>query len=521
MQRQTQTATYWQELTIEEEDLEHLYELILEEERPRTSEDLALALIEMRCRREEDRIRGELERGTLYQPKESYEVGEKLVFPAFNYALGTVVGVRPGHNPRYGDFKVIQVRFEGEEGTREFASELAHPHKLNREKEELLAEALVPPDQLYAQYGQVVREKLVESLRANDEFVSFGDEWLLRGLLAEVHVGHLNIAEAVLDVSGKPLPPEEILKELDLPARPKEALVFSLNYALAQDERFDEVGTEEQVLWFLRRLEPLQALECPMHLRYQPLPYDRASLDEELLALEGELDDEAAEVQAPPEELDSVTIVLTYPHRRAGTIPLTPRTRSFFPRGRAERTMVTLIDGRTGSPMPGWVVHRHNYVCGLDRWYEEHDLPAGAYIKLERTDDPLAVVVDYLPRRQKSEWVRVAMAVGGRLTFEMRKRIIACEYDELMIVGEEDRAQLDALWLETEREQKPIFEVMCQVFPELAKLNPQGTVHAKTLYSAVNVIKRSPPGPIFAELASRACFVPMGNGYWVYDRRAR
>jgi len=55
------------------------------------------------------------------------------------------------------------------------------------------------------------------------------------------------------------------------------------------------------------------------------------------------------------------------------------------------------------------------------------------------------------------------------------------------------------------------------IFPELAKLNPQGTVHAKTLYSAVNVVRRCPPGPIFNELSTHACFIPMGHGYWTYD----
>jgi hypothetical protein len=53
--------------------------------------------------------------------------------------------------------------------------------------------------------------------------------------------------------------------------------------------------------------------------------------------------------------------------------------------------------------------------------------------------------------------------------------------------------------------------------PELVKLSPQGTVHAKTIYSAVNVLRRTPPGPVFAQLSTEACFVSMGGGYWTFD----
>ncbi len=114
----------------------------------------------------------------------------------------------------------------------------------------------------------------------------------------------------------------------------------------------------------------------------------------------------------------------------------------------------------------------------------------------------------------KREWIRVAKVVEGKLTFEMQKRPIGCEYDELMVIGEDKPVEVDSLWIATEETGKPIFEIMREVLPELAKLSPQGTVHAKTLYSAVNVLRRCPPGPIFAELCSRDCFHHVGGGYW-------
>jgi hypothetical protein len=184
--------------------------------------------------------------------------------------------------------------------------------------------------------------------------------------------------------------------------------------------------------------------------------------------------------------------------------------------------MITIIDGRTGKRILGWVVGRYRYLYGLKEWYDKNDIPVGAYITLERTDDPLAIVVDYLPRRRKKrEWVRVASAAEDKLLFTMQMRAIGCEYDELMIVGEENPTEIDFLWMRSEEKGKSVSEVMRQVFPELAKLNPQGTVHAKTLYSAINVEKRCPPGPILAELARLDSFLAVGDGYWIYDREAR
>ena len=531
--RETQAAAYWQEFAVDDRDLDYLYELFLEDDnRPHTSDDLTLALIRSRCEKEEALIKRELARGTLFQPREGYEVGEQVVFPVLGYALGPVVGVRPGYNPKYGDFEVIQVLFEGEEKPKEFASKLDYLHKLNREEGELLeAEELASPAELYDQHGSDVQRKLLERLRLSGDFASFRGEWFLKGLLAEVHEGHLNIAEAMLDVKGMPLPAQELLQELDLPAEISPAAqVFSLNYALTQDGRFDDVGNDDQSLWFLRRLEPPEIIHLPPHLHYRPVIYDRAILGEELLRWEMEIDDEISKLAVPStedvrepqsnEEISSVTIVLNYPHRRVGTIPLTSKTEGLFPRGDTERMMVTLVDGRTGKQMLGWVVRQHKYVYGLKEWYDENDIPAGAYIKLERTDDPLAIVVDCPRRRKKREWIRVATVVGGRLAFAMQMRAIGCEYDELMVLGEDDLAEIDSLRMRSEENGKSVSEVMRQVFPELAKLNPQGTVHAKTLYSAINVEKRCPPGPILAELANMACFLAVGDGYWIYDREA-
>jgi hypothetical protein len=56
--------------------------------------------------------------------------------------------------------------------------------------------------------------------------------------------------------------------------------------------------------------------------------------------------------------------------------------------------------------------------------------------------------------------------------------------------------------------------ILHALITELSRNSPQGTVHAKTLYSAYNVLRRCPPGPIFAALDTHSEFEHVGNHYW-------
>jgi hypothetical protein len=50
-------------------------------------------------------------------------------------------------------------------------------------------------------------------------------------------------------------------------------------------------------------------------------------------------------------------------------------------------------------------------------------------------------------------------------------------------------------------------------------LSPQGNVHARTLYSVVNVITRSAPRDVFAALTAAGAYVPVGDNYWHLGER--
>lgn len=526
-QLKTHTQAYWQyEFATSPEDLEFIYSLLIESGTPLTSTQIAQALIDQRLDSEINQIRANLKKGKAYQPKGIYKVGDGLVFPALDVRYGTVVGERPGYNPEYGDFTVIEVRFEDEDTTHEFASGLTADHKLNfgDSPDSIFADLVsTSSEEVFASYGPLIEQKLAEDLQRADslDFIRFGNSWYLKGLLADVHIGHRNVVEAILDVNGSPLAPEAILEQVDLPPEiSPSAQLFSLNYALQQDERFDDVGTDEQVLWFLKRLEPPEAQYPPRRLVAAVDSYDRSVLTEDLLRLERELDDELSRIEWTTSEvldLHTVSLLLTYPHYRTGTLPLTNRTKQIFPKGTTQHTRVTLIDSQTGEQIPGWVTHTHRYVCGLDKWYTGNNILVGSYITLEKTDDPFKVLINFIPKREKREWIRVAKSDGNKLLFEMKKQPCKCEYDELLVVGEDGTKEIDRLWIHSEVDGVEITAILRDVFLELAKLSPQGTVHAKTLYSATNIVRRCPPGLVFAALLENPSFVPVGDGYWLYN----
>ena len=517
---QTQTETYWQNLTITEEDIDRLYNYLIDASEPVDIDRLAFIVVDGRVREEERQRRELLTKGKVYRPKEDYDIGDVLVFPALNYVVGTVVGKRSGHNPAYPDFQVIQVKFEDTGETREFAAAFHAPHPLNEGNGRPGGESqFSSTEEILATFGDHIRSVLEQELGKRDEFVFIGGGWFLRDSLAEIHIGHLNIADAVIDLKGEPVTLDEILEQLDLPAEIPPAIQrLSLEDALAKNENFVSVEVNGEKRWFLRRLLPRPLAEVPRLLRYDPIPYRRDQLSIGLLQMEWELDDEWTEAEEGEESsglLPSATLVLIYPHRHYGTLPVTSRVRPLLPETQAELVQITLIDGRWGDRMTGWVAPRHRLVAGLGEWYEKHKVPAGAYIILERkVDEPMTYVVDYRPRRMKREWARVARVEEGRLKFEMGKIEVSCEVDEHLLVAAADPEALEQLAESLPDPLPPIQETVDTLFPELARLHPQGRVHAKTLYSAVNMLRRCPPGPIFAVLAGSGRYEDVGDGYW-------
>jgi hypothetical protein len=515
----TQTKSYWvSDFKIEDSDIEKLYNHFLEVEQPQTAGQIAPVIIAHRVAEERSRIKKLLKGRAVYQPKESHDVGDKLVFPALKYAHGIVQLTREGNHPRYGQYNVIAVEIDGK--SREFASDLPGEHDLNLEDGSTFDPiADIDLNELGELYGQLVSEKVTDALAERDEFVLLGSRWFVRDLMAEVNIGHLHLAEAVLEVNeGGPLPTDEIIVHLDMdPGVDPEVRLFSLNSALTKDDRFDEVGQPGQVAWFLRRLEPDAVRVVPERLRYKPISYDKAILSPQLLLLERELDDEYSDLE-PTLSVQPTILSLTYPHRWAGTLPLSSRIRPLFPTGTTARQRVVFIDEKSKEEIVGWVVQESRYIYGLNDWYEQHGIPIGGFITLKPGPEPGVILLDYDRRRQKREWVRLVTVLDGQLEFELERRSVGCGYDDLLIVGTDYVSAVDALARRYESNQYSIVALLITIFPRLAKLSPQETVHTKTLYSVINMVRRVPPGPLFAELIKHPAFQPVGDHYWHFDR---
>jgi hypothetical protein len=237
----------------------------------------------------------------------------------------------------------------------------------------------------------------------------------------------------------------------------------------------------------------------------------------ELLQAEWELNDELTDgglaEEAKP-EVRTTSIHLIFPHWAAGTLPLPKNTRGIFPQGPGRAVRVTFVDGRWGQRFDGWVVPEGRYVAGLGDWYKDHKLPVGARINLERSDTSGEVVIDYRPVRSRRDWIRMARVDGDRLVFQMTRQQMLCEYDDLLAIGFTNLDSILALGEEIRARGVTIPELVEQIMPELVKLSPQGTAHVKTLYSAVNMLRRTPPAPIFAALTQLPTATDTGSGYW-------
>jgi hypothetical protein len=509
---------YWDTFEVQEEDIEFLFQHLLEVETPLTPRELMQALVRDRIDREKKSIEKRRSAGgDIFKPKESYETGQVLAFPAFNWRQGKVTGKRPGANPDTSPFEVIEVEFEAGD-RREFACGL-EDHRLNTPLEFAPEDSLMNPDLVMEVHGDQLSDTLEEHLLGNPETVYIAGRWFPRALLVDVNVGHLNLAEALLDMeAGGPLSTRTLLEQVELPTNINPKLVeFSLDLALQDDARFDEVGPAGQVLWFLNRLEPKAVLEAPLTLRYKQIEYDRSVLDDQMLELEKELEDELSPfVKTDFQKVDQLELRLIYPHWRAGTLPLSPRLSRLFPTAyEAPRIQLMLVDGETGDTFPGWVVRENRYVYGLEEWYKERSLIPGSRIQIRRSEKPGEVIVQTDSRRTSREWVRtVLVGTDGGVVLAMLKQVVPSNYDERMAIAVPDAQALDAVWDRIRKERTPFEKVVVDMFRELAKLNTQQHVHASELYAAVNLKRRCPPGPILALLASRPWFAHVGDFYY-------
>ncbi|GAB4502116.1 MAG: hypothetical protein Fur0035_16630 [Anaerolineales bacterium] len=510
-------ADYWKNFTVSKHDIEFLQNYLFETEIPLAETDLVTILVQERIRQEREALTKQQknEGAAAYLPAETYQTGQKLTFPALNWHKGEVKSVRAGINPQLGAFDVLEIAFEDGD-TRLFAAGLAE-HALNHPAEEI-PDPQVDPAQIAEQFGEELAKKMEMALLADESLVKVAGLWFPRALLVDIGVGHLNLAEAVLEMAGgQPLTVAALMEQIDLPGGVNAKLTeFSLNYALQEDGRFDEVGPLGQVLWCLQRLEPDEVQHVPAPLKYTPLDYDRAALTPEMLALEMRLDDELSENEQKALKAEEVTLTLSYPHWRAGTLPVSPRVRNFFPTAyESARVRFLLVDARSGEKIPAWVVREQGYVYGLKAWFEKNKLIPGAQVTVRRSKTPGEVILDARTHRPIRDYVRtVLVGSDGGLVFALIKQELACDFHDRMVTMVPDVEAIDKAVAQLARGHYSLEKILQNVMRELSKLTPQGHVHAEELYSAVNILRRVPPAPLLATLASSSAFIHVGDLYF-------
>jgi len=512
-------TNYWQILHVTPTDIEFLQTYLFEHETPLTPRELAAVLVVERLRAEQESAAKKQDLTKAYLPKEKYAVGDLIRFPALK-SSGRVTAMRAGLNPELGAFEVLTVAMH--DGAQKMFAAALENHKLNDPPAEDESASELDPEAVARDFGADLEKKLDSAFAGDKSLVCIAGRWFPRALLLDVNAGHLNLAEAVLDMAGgEPFSTETLMKDLELPADVNPKLAeFSLNYALQEDPRFDEVGPAGKVLWCLERLEPEGVRTVPVPLQYVEITYDRAVLTDQMVALEAQVDDELSQASAPP--ADEVTISLLYPHWRAGTLPISARVKRLFPTAyESDRVCFTLVDAKTGRKIPAWVVRKHGYVYGLADWYKSQELMPGALIRVRRGGQPGEVRIEALTHRSVRDWVRtVIVGADGGLVFALLKQQISAELNDRMALAVPDPAAVDAAREQAAKSRVSFEDLTRNLMRELTKLSPQGHVHAQELYAGINILRRVPPAPLMALLATHPEYTHVGDLHYRLDEAA-
>lgn len=517
----THSVEFWrEEYEVSPNDLDLVANVILEAGRPLGISALASAVILRRFSREKEAAAQQARKGRVYRPVDTFAVGEELLFANLEMVIGTVQAVRPGQNAKFGEFDVIRVTLDGKD--LEFAARFDHPHPLNRPVEELLVgeQVELSDAEMVRLFGHHVADKLEAKLATSEDMVQFNDTWFLSELLPEVHVGYLNLAEAMIYEAGHPLVAREMLADLEMGASgSEEAQLFALNHALGDDARFDNVGTTASPIWYLYALEPKAAAARPAVLEPAFSASGGEYLGLTMLDMIDEIGDELDDVETTVyRQVQQVALELSFPHWYAGTLPATMQFLRLLPISSGRHYPITLVDEATDERFDVWVLPDERYVAGLGEWYKAKGLVLGTQITLTPGEESGVFKIGVSATRgRRSEWVRSVTFEDGTLRLQMQRTTVPVRADRNTLVDVPDADAVAAYMAQRQGGRAPLGTVLRAAFAELAKLSGRGLVHAKSLYSVVNMMRRSGAVPVFAELTRQACFDSVGDGQWLYD----
>lgn len=533
MQLDTLTLRYWQDFELTKTDLENFSDMLIEEEAPLTVEELTRRLMERRVRDEKAIWEDREAKGRVYQPREAYAVGDLLVLSALGDAAGTVVGVRPGHNPDFSPFDVIQVRIEGAAKVREFAANMVEPHALNviqvQQEEDVDLEDLDAVSAvLFDRYGNYVTPVVQAGLSESSEFVRFGEEWFLQGFLLPLEEGHLNLAEAVLDLAGGFAPAQEILNVLEMPAETSHAVqLFSLNYTMASDrqDRFRFAGTDRRMIWCLPRV----ADSRPVRFQRTPLDISQDHVLDDVV----EVSTEGHPEGRPRVETSVWSHTLTFYDWYWGHLPYDWAARNLLVEpllsdqscvrlhlrfAKGDEVFPVAVYYPSGRRMGWWGS------AELRGFFEQHELGPGATVRVRRT-----------PSSQSEGLYDIDFAEGPPTRIEMldyeesgqpafRRISMRCSLDEERTMTRSRFSALEALRLLNENDRRVTSLLLKTAFVRVAEklLRGLGIVYRANvtdLLLAANIERPFSATVLHAVFEQQVypCFYRDEEGYYVYD----
>lgn len=533
MQLDTLTLRYWQDFELDKTDLENISDMLIEEEAPLTVEEITRRLMERRISDEKAVWEDREAKGRVYQPREAYAVGDLLVFSALGDAAGTVVGLRSGHNPDLSPFDVIQVRLEGSGKVREFAANLVEPHALNviqvQQEEDIDLEDLETVSAvLFDRYGHYVTPVVLAGLSENSEFLRFGEEWFLQGFLLPLEEGHLNLAEAVLDLAGGFAPAQEILSVLDMPAETSHAVqMFSLNYTMASDkeDRFRFGGTDSRMVWCLPRV----ADSRPLRFAKTPLDVSREHVLDDVIEISPEGNPES-QIRT---ETSQWSHTLTFYDWYWGHLPFDQAARNLLVEpllseqscghlrlrfAKGDEVFPVAVYYPSARQMGWWGS------AGLRGFFEQHELGPGATVRVRST-----------PSSQSEGLYEIDFAEGPPTRIEMldyeetgqpafRRINMRCSLDEERTMIRSRFSALEALKLLNETDKRVTSLLLKTAFVRVAEklLRGLGIVYRASvtdLLLAANIERPFSATVLHAVFEQEVypCFYRDEEGYYVYD----
>lgn len=512
-------AENWQNITITQADLQNLTNTLFEREEPMDIDTLAKVIVATRIKLQEAEIAAKIKSlGKVYLPKNSYSANEALVFPHMDWQSGKVVSVRPGVNPQLGSFDVMTVSLEnGSE--KQFAAHLPS-HSLNDADQKQPGSSADTLEEILKTSGREIKASILGALKNQTELVRIGTAWFPQSLLVDMHKGHLNLVEALLDSqSGGPLSSADLIKEMELKSTDNAKLIeFSLNYALQEDTRFDEVGSSGEYSWFLRKLEPKYVLEKPITLQSVAPCQVFSDLPEEIQKLFSELNDELSysrkDLDLAPEK-ETASIVLSYPHWRAGSLPITPTVMGIFPSAlETEHVKVEFVDDQ-GQKISAWVVIPDRYVIGLREWFASQDLIPGSIVEVSKAERPGIIRIRAEKKRTNKEWIKTLLIGSDNgIVLTLQRQPISAGFYDRMAIKILDPNSLDTIWKDRQSKKIPLEKDILRMANELARLNNQLHVHFTDLYAAVNLVRRVAPHELLHALETHENINYIGDNYY-------